>query len=261
MTTFINMALAEGYHSNSQRARVITEGWITENMYCPCCGRQSLEHFPNNKPAADFYCPDCGAQFELKSKVGALGRKISDGAYDTMMRRIGENDNPNFLFMSYSLETLSVRELLLVPRFFFVPGIIEKRKPLAPTARRAGWTGCNIFFEGIPAQGRIPIISSETPRVKADVIADYKESERLYTKDLSSRGWLMDVLECVNKMPDDEFDLADIYYFSEILGQKHPGNNNVEAKIRQQLQQLRDRGMIAFLGKGRYLKLRGQRNG
>ena len=35
---------------------------------------------------------------------------------------------------------------------------------------------------------------------------------------------------------------------------KHPNNNNIRAKIRQQLQQLRDRGIISFLGNGRYQK-------
>jgi type II restriction enzyme len=32
----------------------------------------------------------------------------------------------------------------------------------------------------------------------------------------------------------------------------HPQNRNIEAKIRQQLQMLRDHGLIEFLGNGRY---------
>jgi len=32
----------------------------------------------------------------------------------------------------------------------------------------------------------------------------------------------------------------------------YPGNNNVRAKIRQQLQVLRDQGYLSFVGRGRY---------
>ena len=40
-----------------------------------------------------------------------------------------------------------------------------------------------------------------------------------------------------------------------ILKQKYPMNNFVKDKIRQQLQILRDREIIEFLGKGRYKKV------
>ena len=36
------------------------------------------------------------------------------------------------------------------------------------------------------------------------------------------------------------------------LQAKHPENHNVKAKIRQQLQFLQDRGVVRFLGRGRY---------
>ena len=51
-----------------------------------------------------------------------------------------------------------------------------------------------------------------------------------------------------------EFTLADIYNFTTILKEKHPDNNNIEAKIRQQLQVLRDKGYLKFEGKGKYIK-------
>ena len=35
---------------------------------------------------------------------------------------------------------------------------------------------------------------------------------------------------------------------------RHPENNNIEAKIRQQLQFLRDKGFIQFLSPGQYKK-------
>ena len=35
------------YHSASQIARVMTERWALENMYCPQCGNLHIEHFEN----------------------------------------------------------------------------------------------------------------------------------------------------------------------------------------------------------------------
>ena len=40
-----------------------------------------------------------------------------------------------------------------------------------------------------------------------------------------------------------------------VLKNKHSNNNNIEAKIRQVLQQLRDMGFIKFVEKGKYKKL------
>lgn len=61
---------------------------MKENMYCLHCGNPYLSQFENNRPVADFYCPVCGNEYELKSKNGILGNKITDGAYDTMIARI-----------------------------------------------------------------------------------------------------------------------------------------------------------------------------
>ena len=132
--------------------------------------------------------------------------------------------------------------------------IIEKRKALSEGARRAGWVGCNILFGKIPMQGRIRIINDSVPRDARDVVKDFKESEKLQISDVSKRGWLMDVLECVNQISSAEFSLSEVYAFSEMLKHKHPDNNNIEAKIRQQLQCLRERDVIEFLGHGRYSK-------
>ncbi len=30
--------IADSYNSNSQKIRVITEDWVSKNLFCPCCG-------------------------------------------------------------------------------------------------------------------------------------------------------------------------------------------------------------------------------
>lgn len=255
MNLKFDTSLIKEYHSNSQKARILTENWIKQNMYCPRCGNLRLEQFNNNRPVADFYCPNCGNEYELKSKNGSLSLKINDGAYKTMLERITGNQNPDFFFMGYSTSDYSVKNLILVPKYFFVPDIIEKRKPLAPTARRAGWVGCNIIIGKIPQQGRIPIISDGIADDIHTVIQKVNTSKTLETKDLNSRGWLMDILTCINNITTPVFSLEDVYSFEEELQSRHPNNHNIRPKIRQQLQFLRDKGVIEFLGAGHYQKM------
>ncbi|MDD4164080.1 MAG: DpnI domain-containing protein [Eubacteriales bacterium] len=257
MNLDFDSSLGTSYHSGTQIARILTEAWVESNMFCPRCGGQSIEHYPNNRPVADFYCPRCKSEFELKSKQGNLGKKINDGAYDTMIQRITSNQNPDFFFMRYSKEKLRVTNFLLIPKHFFLPDIVEKRKPLSDTARRAGWIGCNILIDKIPKQGRIEIISNGIIRNRDEVVNKVNRSNALATNDINARGWLLDVLYFVNQLRGELFSLSDMYSFSEQLYIKHPQNHNIKPKIRQQLQMLRDRGFIEFLGNGQYRKITG----
>lgn len=203
---------------------------------------------------ADFYCDSCGEVFELKAKENNIGKKITDGAYSTMIERITSISNPDLFVMQYTKE-YQVLNLLVVPKFFFTPEIIEKRKPLSENARRAGWIGCNILISDIPKQGKILIVDRQHLRNKEDVINDYKLIKNMQTNNINNRGWLFDVLNCINEIPDKEFKLNDVYRFIEVLKEKHINNNHIEAKIRQQLQLLRDKGYIEFLERGHYRKI------
>ena len=254
MNLQFDVNLAEHYKSKSQRARVMSESWLHENMFCPCCKNPRLEKFSNNKPVADVYCPKCGEIFELKSKEGVLGPKIVDGEYFTMIERIQSNTNPHLFVLQYSPE-FSVQNFYLVPKFFFVPAIIEKRKPLSQTARRAGWTGCNIFYDAIPRQGKIPVVSNGLPRGAEDVFADYLHAAQLTTDNVAARGWMFDVLNCLNRIAANEFCLDEMYRFESDLQALHKDNHNIRPKIRQQLQVLRDKGFIEFLSSGHYRKI------
>ncbi len=143
MNICLDMSLTSKYTSHSQMARVVTEQWVEKNMFCPRCGSGHIIHLKANRPVADFACPQCGAIFESKAKRGTLGRKITDGAYETMIRRIHEADNPDFFFMSYDLDNARVRDFLIIPKHFFVDSIIEKES-LWPI-RREGLDGLDVI--------------------------------------------------------------------------------------------------------------------
>ena len=161
MNLSFNTKLAEGYSSNSQIARVLTENWVRENAYCPCCGEISLNEFQNNKPVADFYCNKCNEEFELKSKKGNFSNTITDGAYYTMIERINSSQNPNFFFLTYT-QNWSVNNFLIIPKQFFTTEIIVKRKPLPEKARRAGWIGCTIDLSNVADVGKVFLVKNST---------------------------------------------------------------------------------------------------
>lgn len=256
MDLHFNTALAEGYKSASQIARILTEDWMSHNMYCPICGAVSISKAPANAPVKDYICDSCKSQFELKSKKcisDSYQNKVNDGVYQTMIERITSLDNPHFFFMHYDQH--KVNNLIIVPKHFFVPHYIEKRKPLNDHARRAGWTGCNILLGEIPDSAKIYIVRNSIVADKEQVIEHYNRICALRTSNIESRGWLTDVLRCTERL-DDTFSLQQMYSFASELQISHPQNHNIEAKIRQQLQILRDKGFLRFMSPGLYKKIK-----
>ena len=252
MKLMLSTVTSEIYSSSSQRIRVMTEHWVRQSIFCPNCGNV-LSSFGNNRPVADFYCIECWEEYELKSKHGNIGKKIVDGAYSTMIQRLMSDNNPNFFFLTYDKTTLQIGNFLTIPKYFFVPSIIEQRNPLSLTARRAGWIGCNILMSNIPELGKIFYIQNGIVKSKNEVLDKWNKTEFIKTThNIEAKGWLLDVLVCVERIKKREFSLEEVYSFEDYLKAKHPMNNNVKAKIRQQLQFLRDKDVIEFVGRGHY---------
>ena len=245
------------YTSGSQSARAWTERWVRDRVYCPNCGSSKINPFPNNSPVADFFCASCKDEYELKSQKSKFGAKVLDGAFRTKCERLAANNNPNLLLLNYDLKRLSVVNLLVVPKHFFVREIIEQRKPLAATARRAEWVGSKILLNQIPASGKIFIVRDSLPEPKESVLAQWRRTLFLRDEGLEARGWLIEVMKCVKSIGRREFQIEDVYSFEDQLSRLYPDNRNVRPKIRQQLQFLRDRGYLEFLGRG-YYRLRSQ---
>ena len=156
------------YTSPSQKARVLTEGWVHAEVYCPNCGKIQLERFENNREVADFYCDDCKEEFELKSKKTSLGNKIMDGGFEAKIRRLNSATNPNLFILNYDNENLNVKNFLVIPKHFFTPEIIEKRKALSASAERAKWVGSNILLKGVPQSGRIYLVKNSIVELKTE---------------------------------------------------------------------------------------------
>jgi type II restriction enzyme len=243
---------AAGYKSPSQIARVLTESWAASNLYCVSCRSNRLEPASDNTRVIDFICENCYEKYQLKSQSKPLRKKVVDAAYEPMMDAIEENKAPNFLLMHYLKNEYCVNDLLVIPRYFVTPSCIEPRNPLGPKARRAGWVGCNILLSELPEDGRIPLILSGSILPRGQARKNYERFRFLADKDSDVRGWTADVLKVVRDIGKKEFTLKEVYAYEDYLGKLHPKNTRVRPKIRQQLQLLRDRGILLFTSPGRY---------
>jgi type II restriction enzyme len=155
--------------------------------------------------------------------------------------------------MGYISEDYFMNDFFVVPKYFFVPSIIEKRKALSENAKRAGWVGSNILFSKIPNSGKIYYIENGKEFSKKDVLEKWKKA--VFLRDIKKdnlRGWILDIMNCIDSLNKKDFSLSDMYSFEKNLSILHPENKNIKAKIRQQLQFLRDKGYIEFLEKGKY---------
>jgi type II restriction enzyme len=240
------------YKSPSQRARVATETWGSDNLYCPNCAENRLDCTPPNTPTVDYVCCECKSAFQLKSQGSPLSFRIVDAAYGSVRDAIRSNRTPNLFVMHYDRKDWSVCNMIMIPNFAFSMSAIEKRKALGPKARRAGWVGCNILLGRIPADAKIPIVAEGCAISSSEVRKQYARLRPLEALTSENRGWTLDVLNAVRGLGMSDFTLSDVYALEPSLGQLHPQNRHVRDKIRQQLQVLRDLGLLLFLGRGHY---------
>lgn len=240
------------YKSASQRARVGTESWGAEHFFCPACDSPRLARTAHNTAAIDYSCPSCDSPYQLKSQSRVFGAKIVDAAYSEMKKAILADRAPNLFVMHYDLTSWSVRDVILVPHFAFSLSIVECRVPLPATARRAGWIGCNILLGKIPQDARIPILTNGQFNPRRKVREAYSRLRPLEKLKVEKRGWTLDVLQVVQSLGKKQFTLSDVYAHEGALSKLHPENSHIRDKIRQQLQVLRDLGLLIFLGQGEY---------
>ena len=201
MDLLFDQKLAENYISQSQKIRVLTEHWVHNQIFCPNCGNMGIDKYESNRPVADFFCPNCKEEYELKSKNKEIGNKIVDGAYRTMIERLQASNNPSFFLLNYDLQSLEVMNFIVIPKHFFIPEIIEERKPLSLTARRAGWIGCNILLKSIPQSGKIFFIKSGKTEGKTRILKEWQKTLFLREeKEISAKGWLLDIMRCIERL-------------------------------------------------------------
>jgi HKD family nuclease len=107
-------------------------------------------------------------------------------------------------------------------------------------------------FEGESAGKRKVARDSSVSKAKAEFKEKFKAlpHPKPTRRDLAG-GWLELVYDA---MPSGEFTNEQAYAFEQLFQQRYPENRNIRAKIRQQLQTLRNMEFIRQLGRGRWQK-------
>jgi hypothetical protein len=146
---FFDPSVAENYVSGSQVARVTVETWAEHNLYCLNCPTDELGRLPANTKVADLECCACNARYQVKGKNGRFGGKITGAAYEPLVNAVRGGLAPNYLLVEYDPRFSIVVFVSGIPGLLITEDLIVPRKPLAPTARRAGWQGCNVHIQGL----------------------------------------------------------------------------------------------------------------
>ncbi len=246
-----DLTLAARYTSQTQIARVLSESWFSQNGYCLSCENDRLSPTAANSKASDFTCPDCLERYELKAFKAEPTKRLVDGAYEALISRIRDGSVPTLVLLRRN-ERWGVEALSAIHHLFLTPDVVERRKPLSLSARRAGWVGCNIRLDLIGLDGRIPLIESGVLVDREKARERFRKFQRLREVPLGLRGWTTLTLKTIRGLGCSEFSLGEVYARESEFTARYPGNRNVRAKIRQRLQVLRDLGLLEFRGLGQY---------
>ena len=236
---------------------MVSEAWIGHEFYCASCG-SDLVAYRANTPVYDFYSSACGEKFQLKASKAPMKNRVMGAKFDKLWQSILSNSQPSLVLLRYDSPKWRVQDLAVVHRACITGSCIHRRKPLKETAKRAGWEGCDIILKDIPELGKIPVVTDGRIREKRLVLEQWNQSSKLLGVDPLNRGWLADVLRCVERLYV-EFRVSDVYSFEEELAKLHPANRHVKDKIRQQLERLRDMGILKPVARGEYRYL-GRKN-
>jgi type II restriction enzyme len=246
-----DITAAVGYTSQAQISRVLSEAWFRDNGYCLNCKRERLLQTPANTKASDFVCEGCDERYELKAFRAMPRRTLVDGAYSALVSRIQGGTVPTLMLLERDPHW-RIRSLTAIHRLFLTTSVVEKRRPLSPNARRAGWIGCNIRLDLIGPDAQVKVVDRGVAVDRRDVRTSFRRFERLGEVSPDLRGWTTLTLAVIRSLNCAGFSLDDLYSREETFATVYPKNNNLRAKVRQQLQVLRDLGYLRFLGRGQY---------
>ncbi len=144
----VDFAEAARYTSNSQVARVAIETWAARNVLCWRCNG-ALIPAPPNTHLLDAICANGEHEVQIKAFAGIAGDRIAGAAFEPIRKRLDDGALPDYLLVSYDRP----REVVVLAEYVDGEAIVRERvvgrRPLAATARRAGWVGAVIDLQDL----------------------------------------------------------------------------------------------------------------
>lgn len=146
---FFDASIAERYTSKARAAGITIETWAEHNLYCLSCSADELSRLPTNAIVADLECLACNSRYQVKAKNGRFGTALTGAAYEPLLQAVRAGTMPSYVLVEYDPRFNIVVFVEGVPGRYIDETRILSRKPLKPTARRAGWRGCTISLAGL----------------------------------------------------------------------------------------------------------------
>ena len=150
-SALLDFTVAGDFTSRAQIARMVLETWAEMNLYCLNCQADALSRLSANTPVADFECAECATRYQLKGKDGRFGGIIAGAAYEPTIAAIRRSECPEYMLLEYDTRFHTVVFGSAIRGSEITEDRVIPRRPLGDTARRAGWVGCNIRVDGLPA--------------------------------------------------------------------------------------------------------------
>lgn len=131
--------------TSKQELGELGERLVANCCLCPRCKRaNTLKRLPPNFKCADLICDFCGFLAQVKSAnttdINKLPKQILGAAWGPQLERM----QAAIYFPLYIVLVDAVKAetaIYYLPADLQGPEIFRPRKPLAPSARRAGWQG------------------------------------------------------------------------------------------------------------------------
>lgn len=125
---------------------------VAKSCHCPGCKRKkTLKQLPLNFKCADLICDFCGFLAQVKAmsvkSVSSLPRQVLGAAWGPQKERM---DSGIYFPLFLVLKSNQEHGIYYLARDFQSPALFVVRKPLASTAKRAGWQGFMYVLKNIP---------------------------------------------------------------------------------------------------------------
>ena len=132
--------------------------------------------------------------------------------------------------------------------------LFENREETSPLTAEILEDAYSILSKIPPEKARPEFREAEKElRQRIEELEIYEGGTESIVQGLS--GWKRSVFQILNEISKSTFDLDEVYAFENKLAKEYPDNKFIKDKIRQQLQVLRDLGLVEFLERGKYRKL------
>ncbi len=138
---------------------------VLKHADCPRCNRaRHFKRLPQNFDCADVICKFCGFLAQVKTARLAEGSqdfppKIPGAGWKPLHERMIAGIYHGLYVVGFKQNGKTLVRIDFVPPHVLqaTPAVFEPRKPLSPTARRAGWTGHMLNISKLPPIGMMRV--------------------------------------------------------------------------------------------------------